>query len=397
MLDAKNIFQEAQALEPEASRLYRHLHRFPETANQEIKTSQFIREELTRQGVSFLAPTPTITIAVIEGKGPGATVGLRCDIDALPVQEETGLPFASEIPGAMHACGHDGHAAIGLCTAALLARHKEEWPGRVKIIFQPAEEMGGGAEQVIATGLTEDVDVFFAIHLWSPYATGTLHVSPIVVSAAVDSFRILVQGQGGHGATPEKCRDALLAASQLVVSLQSIVSRRVAPMEPAVVTVGSFHAGNAGNIIAETAELRGTVRSTGKETRSLILNAMEDMALHISAAYGCTATMELLNTHPEVRNDPRAASLARECAESLLGRAPDAQRTMMLGDDFSCYGEKKPLCYVQVGIADEQKQTTAAHHNSKFKIDEDVLPLSIAWMTLFSLRAAREWLTPSEG
>lgn len=392
MPDGKTILQEAQALQPEAVRIYRHLHRHPETANQEIETNRFLREELTRRGIFFLAPTPTITIAVIEGRGPGATVGLRCDIDALPVQEETGMPYASETPGVMHACGHDGHAAIGLCTAELLARHAREWPGKVKMIFQPAEEMGGGAEQVIATGLTEDVDVFFAIHLWSPYATGTLHVSPIVVSAAVDSFRIEVKGQGGHGATPEKCRDALLAASHLVVALQSIVSRRLSPTEPAVVTVGSFHAGTAGNIIADRAELRGTVRSTGRETRNLVLTAMEDMCRHIAGAHNCTATMEILSAHSEVRNDPKAAGLARECAECLLdGTAVEEQRTMMLGDDFSCYGERKPACYVQVGIADVPKQTTAAHHSGKFKIDEDVLPLATAWMTLFSLRAAREW------
>lgn len=391
-MNEKQLLLDCENLQPYAVEIFRHLHQYPERSGQEVATNRFIRAELDKMGVFYHAPLPNLTIAVVEGKKPGAVVGIRCDTDALPVQEETDVSYASKVPGIMHACGHDGHVTIGLCTARLLKSYQDEMTGTVKIIFQSAEETGQGANEAIATGLISDVDVFFAIHLWSPYCSGTLHVSPIVVSAAVDTFQIDVLGKGGHGATPEKCADALLAACDIVASLQSIVARNVAPTEPAVLTVGSFHAGTAPNIVSERAQLSGTIRTINKETRLMMVEQMTRIAENIASAHGCTAHVHNEHKHPEVRNDPRVAAFARACAQRLLGDVPvEEEKTMMLGDDFCAYGQIAPTCYVQVGIANAEKKTTAAHHNSLFKVDESVFPISTAWMTLFALDAGEKW------
>ena len=382
--------QECCEIQPYALEIFRLLHSIPEKSGEEFETNRVIREGLEKAGVEYLSPLDNLTIAVIRGAQPGHTVGLRCDTDALPVQEETGLPYASRINGVMHACGHDGHVTIGLCTAKLLAKHREDLCGTVKIIFQSAEEIGRGAEEAIHTGLIDDVDVFFAIHLWSPFESGTLRVSPIVVSAAVDAFDITITGRGGHGATPDKCADALLCASELVTALQSIVARNVPPTEPAVLMVGSFHAGTAYNIVAETAELKGTIRTVDEETRKMIVGNMTRLAEGIAAGHGCKAHVRNVHRHDVVRNDPGPAKLAHACALRLAEESMvQPQRTMMLGDDFCAYNRIAPCCYVQVGIADEQKGTHAAHHNGHFKVDTDVFPVSIAWMTLFSMEAGR--------
>lgn len=391
-MEVSALLQACESMQPYALEVFRHLHKYPERGGQEVKTNQFIRSELEKWGISYEAPLPNLTIAVIHGEKEGAVVGLRCDTDALPVQEETGLPYASCHPGVMHACGHDGHVTIGLCTARLLKAHQKELHGTVKVIFQAAEEVGLGAKDAVASGLIDDVQVFFAIHLWSPYASGTLHVSPIVVSAAVDVFKIVITGKGGHGATPEKCCDALVAASELVTALQTIVSRRVAPTEPALLTVGTFHAGTASNIVAGRAELTGTIRTINEDTRLMMVESMTALAEHIAAAHGCTAVVENDHKHGEVRNEEKAAALARACAQQLLGDVPvQDEKTMMLGDDFCEYSAIAPACYVQVGIADEKKGTTAAHHNSHFQVDESVFPISTAWMTWFTLEAGKKW------
>ena len=382
----------AEELQEETVGLYRRLHQCPEVAHREFETNRVIREALAGWGIPFEAPAENITVAILESGKPGATVGLRCDTDALPVREETGLEFASRNVGVMHACGHDAHMAIGLCALRMLRERQSELRGRVKVIFQPAEEGESGADEVIATGLADDVDVFFAVHVWSPYASGTLHVSPIAVSAAVDMFEITLKGRGGHGATPEKCSDAITAGAALVQSLQTIVSRRISPMCPAVVTVGSFHAGAVGNIVAGEAELRGTLRALDEGTRGVLEAEMETIVRETAAAYHCRAEIRNRRISDVVVNDEKAAALARSCALELVGEERvRPQLPWMLGDDFANYGRIAPGCYVQVGIADAGKGTDHPHHNGKFRVDEDVLPVSAAWMADFAWRAGGEW------
>lgn len=392
MLCGKAVLEQACLMHTDLKDMYRYLHRHPETAHNEINTNVFIRRKLDEMSVSYLCPADNITIAVIDSGKPGATVGLRCDTDALPVQEETGLSFASETPGVMHACGHDAHAAIGLGAAKLLLNYSGSWRGRVKLIFQPAEEGEAGAQDVIRTGLVDDVDVFFGMHVWSPYPSGEIHVSPVTVSATVDMFRILIKGKGGHGATPEKCCDAVVAGAALVMALQTVVSRRISPMDPALLTVGSFHAGTAGNIIAQEAEIKGTFRSLKPEVRKAIYENMVQIAQQIAESYGCTAEVQNRSLSDAVINDERAVSIARKAAVQLVGEdRVFPQNSMMLGDDFADYGAIAPYCYGQVGIADRDKETDYAHHNGKFRMDEDVLPLCAAWMALSAMQYGEQW------
>ena len=391
-MHGKELLNQANACKDELVQMYQHLHRYPEVAHKEKYTNRFIRVRLDEMEISYLSPADNITIAVIDSGLPGATVGLRCDTDALPVKEETGLPFASEMEGVMHACGHDAHITNGLGAAKLLKDNLGKWRGKVKIIFQPAEEGEAGAQDVIRTGLVDDVDVFFGIHVWSPYPSGQIHVSPVTVSATVDMFRILIKGKGGHGATPEKCCDAVVAGSALVMALQTIVSRRISPMDPALLTVGSFHAGTVGNIIAQEAEIKGTFRALKPDVRKAIFENLVQISNQIAESYGCTAEVENRCLSNAVINDERAAALARESAAELVGENHVyPQHAMMLGDDFADYGAIAPYCYGQVGIADSTKGTDYAHHNGKFRVDEDVLPVCAAWMASTAMLYGSEW------
>lgn len=386
------LLKQAQEYKPNLIDMYRYLHRHPETAHHEVQTNRYIRARLDEMGVSYLAPAENITIALIDSGKAGATVGLRCDTDALPVQEETGLSYASETEGVMHACGHDAHIVNGLGAARLLIENADHWRGKVKLIFQPAEEGEAGAQDVIRTGLVDDVDVFFGIHVWSPYASGEIHVSPVTVSATVDMFRIVIKGKGGHGATPEKCCDAVVAGSALVMSLQTVVSRRISPMDPALLTVGSFHAGTVGNIIAQEAKIKGTFRSLKPEVRKAIYDHLVQISHQVAESYGCTAEVYNRCLSDAVINDEKASRIAQSSAAELVGaERVYPQHSMMLGDDFADYGAIAPYCYGQVGIADSEKETDYAHHNGKFRMDEDVLPLCAAWMALTAMKYGSEW------
>ena len=391
-MNDQDILKRAERMAPWLRERYRELHRHPELPLREVETHKYLRRELEALGLEYLAPADNITIALLEGGLPGACVGLRCDTDALPVREETGLPFASERPGVMHACGHDAHMAAGLGAARLLSERRDAWRGRVKLIFQPGEEGEGGADLVIATGLVDDVNVFFGIHVWSPYETGTLHAAPVTVSASVDLFTLRVTGRGGHGATPERCADAVVAASAVVGALQTVVSRGLSPMRPSVLTIGSFHAGVAGNVIAQEAELRGTLRALDEDTRRQAEELLERTASAAAQAFGCTATLQNRRVSDVVTNDERAVHIALECAKGLApAERIGGQSPMMIGDDFANYGVIAPYCYAQVGIASKDKGTCAAHHNGKFRVDEDVLPLCAAWLAAFAARAGEEW------
>ncbi len=376
------IRQEARALQPEAVRIFRHLHRHPETAHHEVETNRFIRAYLEELGIPYHAPEENITIAVLDSGRPGAVIGLRCDTDALPVLEEAGLAYASETPGMMHACGHDAHVTAGLVALRMLAAHRDGWKGRVLAVFQPAEEGEGGAKEVLRTGLCDGLDVMFGIHVWSPHPTGQCYASATPVSAAVDMFTVRVRGRGGHGATPDKCADAVVAASHLVCELQTVVSRRVSPMQPALLTIGSFHAGQVGNVIAEEAELKGTIRSFDPEVRRALVGALREMAELIAKAHGCTAEVHNIALSDAVVNHEHPTRVAQAVAQKLFGSV-HPQQMLMLGDDFADYGAVCPYCYAQVGIADEKKGTHYAHHNGRFRVDEDVLWQCAAWMAGF--------------
>lgn len=388
---AEVIRSAADAMKPQMIEWYRHLHRFPEIAHKEVQTNAYIRAELDKMGISYLAPKDNITIAVVSANTPGDTIGYRFDTDALMVEEQSGVPFSSEHPGMMHACGHDGHIAVGLCTAYLLKNHADDWSGTAKLIFQPAEEGEDGADRVIATHLVDDVNRFFCLHFWSAYPRGHLCVSEVTTSAAVNMYEITIHGKGGHGGMPQLCHDALIAGAELVGALQTVVSRVLPPTTPSLLTIGSFHAGTQGNIIAGEAVLRGTLRTVSEEDRRTAEAAIEAMVHHTAAMHGCTADIQNRRMSDAVTNARIPTAIARRAAQALADADaalhPAEQHTMMTGDDFANYGRIAPYVYTQLGIADAAKGTDAPLHNAKFRLDEDMLPVGAAWMTLCAIQS----------
>ncbi len=386
-----DFMAQAQAYEPAMRAMFEDLHRHPEPSHFEVRTNARVREALKREGIELLCPAENITIAVVRGARPGKTVGLRFDTDCLQMQELTDLPYRSERDGLMHGCGHDAHTAVGMGVCQLLADNRDQLCGTYKVIFQPAEEGEHGADEVIATGLVDDCDAFFGLHLWSPYETGTLHATPGGVCAAPDMFKVTIHGRGGHGATPELCIDPIAAGAAVVQSLQHIPSRFISPMQSVVVTVGSFHAGTRCNIIAQDAVLEGTLRAFDDQVHATLLETFKRIITQVAEAHGCTADIEINTVAGVTFNDVSLCRLANEAAAQLV--APERiqpQIPSMLGDDFAQYRAIAPCCYVQVGMRDEAIGCCHAHHHGLFKVDVRVLPLACAWLALCAVKAAEE-------
>ena len=373
----------AEAEKQYAQEMYRAFHRIPERSRFEIKTNLLIRQELDKMGVAYHAPKENITIAVIEGAHPGPVVGIRADTDALQLTEETCLTFKSEHEGMMHACGHDGHIAIALTCAKILSNMKSDIKGTVKIIFQPAEEGEMGAQAVIETGLVNDANAFFAVHLWSPYETGQMRVAPRGVAASTDMFTVNIHGRAGHGAMPELCIDACLCASALVMNLQSIVSRFMSPFEPVVITVGSIHAGTRCNIIAGEATIEGTIRTFDPRVYDEVHAHFDRVVKDVCNAYRCTYEINNVKACGVTWNDEKLTQIALENAKRIApANEVGADTPFMLGDDFGEYRSIAPVCYMKVGIRNEKTDAVYAHHHPKFKIDEDALPRAVAWLLM---------------
>lgn len=385
-----NLLARAQSLAPQLVAWRRDFHRHPELGFHEVRTAGIVAAHLAKLGLETrVGVGKTGVVGLIEGAGPGPTILLRFDMDALPIDEATGLPFASLTPGIMHACGHDGHTAIGLGVAQILAETAGEWPGRVKLLFQPAEEGLGGAAAVIADGLLQAPapDLAFALHLWNQLPSGQIIIQPGPLMAAADRFTLTIQGQGGHGALPHTTIDAVLVASQTVVCLQSIVSRNLPPHEAAVLSVGSFHAGEAFNVIAEQATLAGTLRTFDPSVRGQLIRRMEEMLAGIAAAHGARYTLSLADYTPTVVNDPAAAGIARAAVSSLVAAEQiDAITPLMVAEDMAEILNRTPGCYLLVG-AQPAGGVSEAHHSPRFDFDEAMLPLATAIMAATALRA----------
>ena len=370
---------------------YEYLHANPELSRQEFHTAEFLMKTLGDMGYSpvRIGQTGVYADLVVDAALPW--VLLRSDMDALPVTEETGVPYASRNPGVMHACGHDGHIAVGLCTAYLLKKYADQWQGTAKIIFQPAEEGEDGADRVIATHLVDDVDRFFCLHFWSAYPSGHLCASEVTTSAAVNMYEFKIHGKGGHGGMPHVCHDALVAGAELVGALQTVVSRVLPPTTPSLLTIGAFHAGTQGNIIAGEAILRGTLRTVNEEDRRKAEVAIEAMVHHTAQMHGCTAEIVNRRLSDAVTNAPIPTQIAR-CAAKALAEHDETlcvadQHTMMTGDDFANYGRIAPYVYAQLGTADKEKGTDAPLHNAKYRLDEDMLTVGTAWMVLCAMNS----------
>jgi amidohydrolase len=355
--------------------LYRRdLHRIPELAFQELKTRDYLWQHLTHLGLRPQKMGGTGLIADIAGDRPGPCVAIRADMDGLPLAEETGLPFSSQHDGVMHACGHDGHMAIALALADRLVEERR-FPGTVRLMFQPAEERPpGGAKQMIAEGALEGVDAVYGLHLWTEFPVGVAGLREGPMMANADQFVIRIRGQGGHGSQPEATKDAVLIAAQTVVNLQTIVSRRVRPFDAAVVTCGTIHGGHIFNIIAETAEITGTVRTFSPAVQQLIEREIERIAQRTAALYDATAEVEYQAGYPAVVNPEREVAIWTERLRGLV----DVIRPepSMGGEDFAYYLQQRPGAFLFLG-AKPSEGATFPHHSPHFVIDERALPVGV--------------------
>ncbi len=372
--------------------LRRDFHQHPELALEEVRTAGIIAERLRASGLEVRTGVgQTGVVGVLHGSAPGKTLAIRADIDALPLQEENDLPFKSQVPGKMHACGHDGHTAIALTIADILAAHRDRLHGNVTFLFQPAEECLGGAERMIADGALKnpDVDAVIGLHLGSGWAVGQVAVGSGALAASSDQFTIRVRGRGGHGAMPHFCADPILAASQIVVALQSLVSREISPFNPAVVTIGSFHGGTAANIIPDAVTLQGTFRTFSEEDRQHLAARINEVAQQIAAGLRATAAFELLDGCPPCVSDEGMAALIRHAAAEAVGAENVSEaHKITASDDMAFFLNAVPGCYFSIGAGDAAKGYNAPHHSPRFKIDEDCLPVGVEVM----LRAALAYL-----
>ena len=316
-----DLKEEAAALSPVWRELFYTIHQRPELGCREHHTAALIRRRLEELGVPYTPLADTGAVAVIQGKYPGRTIGFRADIDALPITEDTGLPYASQTPGVMHACGHDFHTAALLGAAELLWKRREELHGAVKLFFQPDEEGDGGAARMIEVGCMENprVDAMLCCHVDSSIPTGTLSARSGPACAASNPFTVTLRGRGSHGAKPHLGTDVIVAGAQIVTALQTISSRRVSPTEPVVVTVGSFHAGEACNVLPEEARFSGMIRTMSAEAREQVKADFRSIVTGIAAALGVEAEIEMAEGYPCCRNDRAVTELLLNAAAKVLG------------------------------------------------------------------------------
>ena len=379
-----DLLSEAQELFEYTRDLRRDFHRHPELGFEEVRTAGIVARELTTLGLEVSTGVgKTGVVATLEGGRPGPVVLARFDMDALPIQEETGVEYASQTPGVMHACGHDGHTASGLAVARMLDAHKDELGGTVKLVFQPAEEGMGGAEAMVADGVLQNPrpDFSLSLHMWNEKPIGWIGVTPGPAMSASERFTIKISGRGGHGAAPHLSIDPVIAGAQVISALQSIVSRNVPPLKSAVVTVTSMKGGEAFNVIPETVELKGTIRSFDPEVRNDVLERFEQIVGGVAQALGCQAEVEVWKVTPAVVNDPEMAMRVQTVAERVLPNATiDTNERTMGSEDMSYMMEDIPGCYFFIGSANHEKGLNAAHHHPKFDFDERALPRGAALM-----------------
>ncbi len=358
----------------ELTELRRKLHSEPELSFEEFKTTEFICNYLDKLGISYRKTEPTGVIAEIYGKTDGKTVALRGDMDALSVQQLNNVPYASKIEGKMHACGHDAHTSMLLIAAKALSEVKDQLPGKVRLLFQPAEEIAQGAKAMVEQGAMEGVDNVFGIHIWSQMPTSKISCTPGPSFAAADLFTVKFKGRGGHGAIPEACIDAALVASSFVMNVQTVVSRTIDPQSPAVLTIGKMIVGTRFNVIAENAEIEGTVRTFHPETRDHMEQSIKDYAENVAAIYGATAEVVYTRGTDAVDNEEESAKLVQQVASEAFGSdSVYDEKPTMGGEDFSAFLTKAPGSFALVGCGNSEKDTDWAHHHGNFNIDEDSL------------------------
>jgi amidohydrolase len=361
---------------PEVVGWRRHLHRNPEVSYHEQETSRFVYETLESFGALELSrPTETSVVARLVGESPGRTLAIRADIDALPIQEENDFDFASQNPGAMHACGHDGHTAMLLGAAKILSGMRDRINGEVRFIFQHAEELSpGGAEELVEAGVMDGVDAVIGAHLWSQLAVGKIGVTHGPMMAAPDIFEITIRGKGGHAAMPHQVVDSIAVGAQVVTNLQHVVSRETDPIDHVVVSVSKFSGGTTHNVIPGTVEMVGTVRTLDPEVRERVPELMERVIKGVTEAHGAGYEFRYKPGYRPVINAEEVTSVIEETVRDVLGEgALEIMPPNMGGEDFSAYQQRAPGAFFLVGAGNEEKGIVNPHHHPRFTIDEDAL------------------------
>jgi amidohydrolase len=377
----------------------RHYHMHPELSFEESETAASIAETLRAAGLEVTEGVGGHgVVALLQGTAPGTASGrtllVRADIDALPVLEENDVEYRSQHPGKMHACGHDAHAAIALTLAEVLAARRDQLSGRVKFVFQPAEEKVSGADPMIAAGVMRnpDVDGVIGLHVWSPGPVGDISLQTGAVMASADEIHLTVRGRAGHGAMPHQAIDPVLVAAQIVVVLQTLVSREIDPLHTAVLTFGAIHGGTLGNIIADEIVLAGTLRTYDQADRDYLQRRIGEVANGVASALRATVEYRVGAGCRVAVNDPEMTALVRRAAIATVGleHLPGGDNRISASDDMASFLAAAPGCYFFLGAANTARGINAPHHSPRFDIDESCLPIGVETMA----RAALEFLAP---
>ncbi len=392
MIVLKKIKDLAVSHGEEIVALRHHFHTHPEVAWEEVETTKKIVDILEKLGYTIVKKgfggTECGVVADLKGGKPGGCVALRADIDALPLQEENDVPYASKKPCVMHACGHDAHAAMLLGTAMVLAKIRDEIPGTVRLLFQPAEESGlkAGAKAMVEEGALEGVDSIGGLHCWSLAPTGTVLYRSGPIMAAADGWYLTIKGKGGHGSAPENAIDPTITAANLVLNLQAIVGREVSAKETVVISTGVMKAGETVfNIIPDSVTMNGTVRSFNPAVQDTVEAAMRRVIAGLCAAGRCDFTLDYKRFIPATINDHEVTMTAKAVCEEILGAENVKESELVMGsEDYSYFEQKVPGTYFFLGTANPDKGTNAAHHHPKFNVDDDALPAGSAILAGFA-------------
>ena len=381
-----DFLEEAQDLFEYTQSMRRDFHTHPELGFHEVRTAGIVAKELTNLGLEVHTGIgETGVVAVLEGRSAGPVILIRADMDALPIIEETAAPYTSQNPGVMHACGHDGHTATLLTVARMLNNHQKELAGTVKFMFQPAEEGMGGAEAMIAAGVLDNpkVDIALALHVWNEKPVGWIGIASGPAMAGAEIFNIKIRGKGGHGAAPHLAVDPILASAQVITALQGIVARNVAPLQTAVISVCTIHAGETFNVIPPSVDMTGTIRTFEPAIRTLVVDRFKKTILSVAEGMGCDADIEVQRLTPATINYPEVAARVESVARRIFPDANvDGANFITMGsEDFAYILEKVPGCFFFIGSANPEKGLDASHHHPRFDIDETALPMGAALMT----------------
>ncbi|PWB72005.1 MAG: amidohydrolase [Anaerolineales bacterium] len=385
-----NFLSKARELFPYTQSLRRDFHMHPELGFREIRTSGIVAKELEALGIEVTKGVGrTGVVGMLEGGKPGPTLLLRFDMDALPITEQTGAEYASQNQGVMHACGHDGHTAIGLTVARILNEHKNDLAGNIKFCFQPSEEGNngeevGGAEMMMRDGVLDSpkVDMCLSLHLWNEKPLGWIEVASGPVMAGAEEFKVKVTGRGGHGAIPEATVDPVVAAANIVTALQSIVARNVAPLETAVISVTMIHGGTAFNVIPQEVMLEGTIRTFDVGVRQKVLKRFEEIVRGVGQAMGCQVEINIKRLTPALINDETVTHKVQETARNVLSESGlNTKGYLTMGaEDMAFMLEKVPGCYFFIGSNNRERNLDYGHHHPKFDFDEEALVRGVALM-----------------